>query len=63
MKVKVNLESIIIDNEDATMQEGDIKIEGTKIIIRFSYFKTLEEVFKKVRKGFEDFDRDFEFRM
>ena len=62
MRIKVDLNNVTIDQENTAIQTGDIRIEGTKIIIGFPYFIELEKIFGLVRKGFEDFKNDFEFR-
>ena len=61
MRVKVDLHQVVIDQEDINIQEGDVKIENKQLKISFAYFKELEEIFKLVRKGLDDFTGDFEF--
>lgn len=63
MKVKVTLSEIVIEQDNVDIQKEDIKIEDTKVIISFAYFRELETIFEKIRKGLEDFNGDFEFRL
>lgn len=62
MKVKVTLKEIVIDQEDIAIQESDLKIEDTRIILSYGFFVELEEIFKNIRKGCEAFKGSFEFR-
>lgn len=69
MKVKVTLPNITIEHKNvAELQSGDVKVFGDSkgnniVVISFAYFRTLEKIFKLVRKGLDDFDGDFEFEV
>ena len=62
MKVNVTLKEVIIDQEDIAIQEGDLTINDTRIILSNGFFLELEEIFKSIRKGFGIFKGDFEFK-
>jgi len=62
MLVKVTLEKIIIDQENTKIRKDDIKIEDTRITISTGAFKELEMIFAMIRKGYDDFKGDFQFK-
>ena len=62
MLVKVSTEHIVLDHLNRKLPEVDLKVEDSRIIMSFGLFTELEDIFKKIRKGLDDFSGDFEFK-